>query len=174
MSVRHAAPSSMLGFVALLLVFCARSPIHAETVPDSDVVTPLVAMPIAQPNPVLGADDKTHLAYEFMLMNMAPSIVEIETVETLDADSGEVLGTLEGDGLKQMLRLNGFAKGTELQGGGSGVLFMDVALPKEAAIPRALKHRFALSVAKAPAQGSASDHDPTPEPPQDVTFVGDA
>jgi hypothetical protein len=40
-------------------------------------------------------------------MNMAPSAVTVERVETLDAESGAVLGTLDGEALKQMLRLNG-------------------------------------------------------------------
>jgi hypothetical protein len=142
-------------------------------VPDSDVVTPLVATPLASPNPVLGSDDKTHLAYEIVLMNIAPGTVAIDKIETLDAESGAVLGTLKGDGLAPMLRLNGGGNGTELKGGGSAILFMDVTLPKDAATPKALKHRFDLTVAKAPAQGSASDHDPSPEPPQDVTFVSD-
>jgi hypothetical protein len=140
----------------------------------TDVVTPLVATPLAAPNPVLGADDKTHLAYEIVLTNIAPSTVSIEKVETLDADSGAVLGTLEGDSLKQMLRLNVGGNGTELPGGGGGFLFMDVTLPKDAAIPMALKHRFDLNVTKPPAQTSSSDHDPSPEPPQDLVFVSDA
>ena len=173
MSVRHITARSMLAVVSLLLALAAASPVQAETVPDSDVVTPLVATPLTQPNPVLGSDDKTHLAYEIVLINMAPGAVMIEKVETLDADSSAVIGTLQGDALAQMLRMNGGAKGPELQGGASGILFMDVTLPKDAAIPKKLKHRFELSVAKAPTQGSASDHDPSPEPPQDVTFVGD-
>ena len=141
--------------------------------PAADVATPLVATPLTSPNPVLGSDDKTHLAYEIVLMSMAASPVGIDKIETLDAESGAVLGTLEGDGLAQMLRLNGGVKGTELPAAGGGFVFMDVTLPKEAAIPKALKHRFKISVANAPAAGSAGDHDPAPPPPQELSFVGD-
>ena len=49
--------------------------------------------------------------------------------------SGAVLGTMEGDGLAQMLKLNGGNKGTTLSGGGSGTLFMDVTLAKDATVP---------------------------------------
>jgi hypothetical protein len=49
--------------------------------------------PIAAPNPVPGADDKTHLVYEIVLMNMGSTTAMIQT---LDAMSGTVLGTLEG------------------------------------------------------------------------------
>lgn len=165
--------SSWLPIVAMLLAFGLPVIVHAETVPDSDVVSPLVATPLAPPNPVLGSDDKIHLAYELVLMNMAPSTVSIEKVETLDAESGAVLGALQGDALKQMLRLNGGGNASELPGSGGGFLFMDVTLAKDAAIPKALRHRFDLKVAKAPTQASASDHDPSPEPPQDLAFVGD-
>ena len=54
-------------------------------------------------------------------MNMAPSAVAIEKIETLDAESGAVIGTLDGDGLAKMMRLNGGGKGTELAGGRLGL-----------------------------------------------------
>ena len=62
-----------------------------------DVVAPLVVTPIASPNPALGTDNLTHLAYEFTLMSMASSGVTIEKVETLDAETNKVIGTLDGD-----------------------------------------------------------------------------
>jgi hypothetical protein len=173
MSVRRVGARLSILVFTFSIAFGLAVQVQAETVPAADVVTPLVATPIASPNPVLGSDDKTHLAYEIVLMNMAPSTVGIDKIETLDAESGAVLGTLEGDGLAQMMRLNGGGKGTELQAGGGGFVFMDVTLPKDAAIPKALKHRFDISVAKAPAKDSASDHDPAPESPQSLTFVGD-
>ena len=107
------------------------------------------------------------------LMSMAASPVSIDKIETLDADSGALLGTLEGDGLAQMLRLNGGAKGTELPAASGGFVFMDLVLPEGAAVPRALKHRFKISVANAPEAASAGDHDPAPPPPQQLSFVGD-
>ena len=121
----------------------------------NDVVSPLVATPITTPNPVLGADDKTHLAYEIMLMNMGSATVGLDKIDTLDAISGAVLGTLQGEALAQMLRLNGGAKGTELSAGGSGVLFMDVRLDRDATIPKKLKHRFKITMAKT--SGGESD-----------------
>jgi len=65
-----------------------------ETEPE-EVVTPLVATPIASPNPVLGADDKVHLAYELVLLNMAPGDIGLKKIETLDARSDAVLGAME-------------------------------------------------------------------------------
>ena len=136
-------------------------------------MSPLVVMPLTSPNPVLGADGKVHLAYEIVLVNMAPADIGLKKVETLDAASGAVLGTMEGDALAQMLKFNGGNKGTTLSGGGSGILFMDVTLAKDATVPKAIKHRFDVDVAKtAPAQVSG-DHDPAPEPPQALVFTSD-
>jgi hypothetical protein len=157
----------------LLVTFGSPIEVQAQAVPADAVATPLVATPLTSPNPVLGSDDKTHLAYELVLMSMAASPVGIDKIETLDAESGAVLGTLEGDGLARMLRLNGGAKGTELPAAGGGFVFMDVTLPKGAAIPKSLKHRFKISVANAPGAGAAGDHDPAPPPPQELSFVGD-
>jgi hypothetical protein len=173
MPVRCVEAKLLLSLFALVIALAL--PVRAqETAAVTDVVAPLVAMPLSSPNPVLGADAKMHLAYEIVLMNMAPSTVTVEKVETLDAESGAVLGALEDDALKQMLRLNGGGNGSELPGGGGGFLFMDVTLPKDAAVPKTLKHRFDLKVAKAPAQEPSSDRDPAPEPPQDLVFVSDA
>jgi hypothetical protein len=146
----------------------------AGTIAAADVATPVVATPIASPNPVLGADDKIHLAYEIVLMNMAPSAVAIERIETLDAESGAVIGTLDGDGLVKMTRLNGGAQGTELPAGGGAFVFMDVTLGKDAPIPKALRQRFAIGVAKAARQAEGQgDRDPAPESPERMTFVTD-
>ena len=106
-------------------------------------------------------------------MHMAPSAVSLEKIETLDAESGAVIGTLEGDALETMVRLNGGAKGTSLAAGGSGFVFMDVTLAKEATLPKALRHRLTISVAKAPGEPASGDHDPAPAPPEQLTFVTD-
>lgn len=64
-----------------------------------DALSPLVATPIAAPNPVLGADDKTHLVYEIVLTNMGSTTVGLDMIQTLDAMSGTVLGTPAGGAL---------------------------------------------------------------------------
>lgn len=158
--------------VALVLGFllAATSPALAE-----EVLSPLVAMPIAQPHPVLAADDKQHLAYELVLLNLAGTAVALKKVEALDAANGAVLYTLEGDGLAQMFKLNGGGKGTELPGGGSGILFFDVTLPKDATLPKALKHRFDIEVAQPEASGDPEkDRDPAPAPKQELVVTTDA
>lgn len=158
-----------------VFAWCAAFGPHAaaQSGAEAEVLSPLVATPLASPSPVRGADGKMHLVYELLLVNMAPSRVTLETVETLDAANGAAIGTLRGEALSQMLKLNGGGGGAALAGGGSGILFMDVTLAADAAVPKALKHRFEISVDRAPARESGADADPAPEPPQDISFVGD-
>jgi hypothetical protein len=158
--------------LTLGMILCAAA-CSARTAIADDVLSPLVATPIAAPNPVLGADDKTHLVYEIVLMNIGSTAVGLDKIETLDAIGGVVVSTLEHKALAQMLRLNGGAKGTELPAGGSGVVFMDMTLDKDATIPKTLKHRFKIAVAKTPSPDRGGDRDPAAELPQEITFVGD-
>jgi hypothetical protein len=137
-----------------------------------DIVSPLVTTPVNQPHPVLGADDKTHLVYEIVLMNMGSTPITLERVDTLDAESGVLLGTLDGDALLKMLRLNGNAAAGALSAGGSGFVFMDVRFDNNTAIPKALKHRFSIAVTKTPASTGGDGRAPAATP-QQITFVGD-
>ena len=156
--------------VVTSVALAAASPARAE-----EVLAPLVAMPVAQPRPVLATDAKQHLAYEIVLLNLAGTPVALKKVEALDGASGAVLYTLKGDGLVQMFKLNGGGKGTEIPGGGSGILFLDVTLPKDASVPKALRHRFAIEVAKPDAGGGTEgDRDPAPAVKQELVFTTDA
>jgi Peptidase family M23 len=161
----------LLFFALALGLSTLAQQLLAAAIQPEDVVSPLVVMPLTSPNPVLGADGKVHLAYEMVLVSMAPADIGLKKVETLDATSGAVLGTMEGDGLAQMLKLNGGNKGTTLSGGGSGTLFMDVTLAKDATVPKAIKHRFDIDVAKAAPAQVSGDHDPAPEPAQALVFT---
>ena len=157
--------------LGLGLSMLSQQRIAVSAEPD-DVLAPLVATPIISPNPVLGADNKLHLVYEIVLVNMGAGDVSLKKVEALDASGGAVLDTMEGGGLTQMLKLNGGSKGATLLGGGSGILFMDVKLGKDATVPKAIRHRFDIDVAKTvPAQGG-EDHDPVPESSQAIVVTG--
>jgi hypothetical protein len=55
-----------------------QAPIWEQSAIAEDVLSPLVAIQIASPNPVLGADDKTHLLYEVLLANMASGSLSLK------------------------------------------------------------------------------------------------
>ncbi len=147
----------------LAICLMVAAPVAAtETTSEDDVLAPLVATPLDSPNPVLATDDKVHLVYELVLLNLAGDDVTLNKVETLDAASGTVIYRLAGEPLAQMLKLHAGGKGTALPGGGSGILFMDVTLAKDAVIPKALKHRFDIAVGEALGEGEERDRDPGP------------
>lgn len=161
----------LLCAATILFAVTGYSSAHAQALAQPEVLAPLVATPTVSPSPVLGSDNRLHLVYEIVLMNMAPGTVRIEEVDLLDAANDAVLATLEGEALTRMLRLNGAAKGSELAGGGSGILFVDLAIPEGAAVPTALNHRFEIQVAASSDGTSGGDADPMPEPPEEITFV---
>src|SRR5436305_9388321 len=122
---------SSLAFTGWLLtgvaMLAAAAPALAES-PVPEIVSPLVATPIAPPHPVLGADARRHLVYEIVLMDIGGSAIAIEKIEVIDVKGDVVLATLQGAALAKILRLTGAGQGTALPAGGSGLLFMDVSL----------------------------------------------
>jgi hypothetical protein len=160
-----------LGAIASLFLSMFE-PASAE-VTSSDVLAPIITLTMDLPGPVLGADGRTHLVYELLLVNMATDPVELRLVETLDAESGAALGTLDEQALRRVLLLNGGIKGSGLPAGGSAILFMDVTFGADRETPKGLKHRFTVQVIGSGGQtASKGDRDPAPAAQQTVSFTG--
>src|SRR5436190_21313415 len=91
-----------LAFTGWLLtgvaMLAAAAPALAES-PAPEIVSPLVATPIAPPNPVLGADARRHLVYESVLMDIGGSAIALNKIEVLDASGDVILATLQGEPL---------------------------------------------------------------------------
>ena len=109
---------SSLAFTRRLLtgvaMLAAAAVLALAESPALEIVSPLVATPIAPPNPVLGADARRHLVYEIVLMDIGGSTIALEKIEVLDDNGDAVLATLEGEALAKILRLTGAGKGTAL------------------------------------------------------------
>jgi hypothetical protein len=76
--------------------------------PAEEALSPLLASVVAAPRPVLGADDRQHLAYEILLTNPASFgkrvfAVTVAKVETIDPDRDVLVGTLEGSALAEVM-----------------------------------------------------------------------
>src|SRR5215469_11838752 len=80
----------------------------AASQPSQEALSPLLASVVVAPHPVLGADDRQHLAYEILITNPASInktvfAVTISKVEALDPDRDVVVGTLEGSALAEVM-----------------------------------------------------------------------
>jgi Peptidase family M23 len=128
--------------------------------PAEEALSPLLASVVAAPRPVLGADDRQHLAYEILLTNPASFnkdtfAVTVAKVEAIDPDRDVVVGTLEGSALAEvMLQFrvpvpDPTAKAT-LGPGEGGVLLMDTSFDEGAHLPRRLVHRFTVAFEPGP------------------------
>src|SRR5918998_6605698 len=58
--------------------------------------TPLLMRVLDPPQPVKGTDGKYHLVYELVLTNSSPGTAKVESIQTMDAKSGEVVDSLAG------------------------------------------------------------------------------
>ncbi|MCF7553536.1 M23 family metallopeptidase [Pseudonocardia sp. WMMC193] len=113
--------------------------------PDATaVLTPIAARPLSpEIYPVLGADDRLHLAYELQIVNMSGGRVLLDSVAVL-GDGDTALTTIPQADLR--LRLAGGASGDAFGPGEAADLFLDVTLPADATPPQVVRHTFAVAM----------------------------
>ena len=156
-------------FLSLMAVAAASlaSPALAQSLKSNEVLSSVVVRPLMQPHPVLGADNRVHLAYELLLSNASKMFLTVDKVEAIDP-AGNVLWSLDGDALRKMTMLYS-GDGTTLPGGGTGVVFMDVSFAAGAPLPQSLAARITAT-----RQGVGPDGKPGPLPaglPVPATFT---
>lgn len=111
--------------------------------------TPVVVSALADPIPVLGTDERIHLAYELQLTNGSPSKVKVTAVEA--GASGTVLQELEGDDLDDVMRVAGTTDGggLELGPGQNATVWMDATIAADADVPDRIEHTVTVEMPKA-------------------------
>jgi murein DD-endopeptidase MepM/ murein hydrolase activator NlpD len=125
-------------------------------------LTPLVVSTFARPHPVVGTDDRIHLAYELQLTNIAPTTLTIERVQVLDPRrDARVVDELSGDELASRLVVFGNPTGKAFGAGVSGFLFMDVTYRRGASLPDRLEYRFEVSTGAQSGQPESFPAGPT-------------
>lgn len=131
----------MRRLLALLLLLTSLPVTAAELQQSFDL---RVASP---PSPV-AIEGRQHLVYELQLTNFAPSTLELTRLDVLDADApGTPLATWQGDALTARIGLPGAGKAATTRAIAQGmhvVLYVELALPPHAHLPRALRHRLAF------------------------------
>src|SRR4029077_5478696 len=95
-----------IALTAILSCFFSVQAISKPQQPDIPVAwTSLVAWPIASPQPVLCTDDKMHLVYELLVMNVSASAMMLDRLETIDGSKGDAaVNTKSGDEIVATLR----------------------------------------------------------------------
>src|SRR5215213_7979434 len=110
--------------------------------------TPLLMRVLQPPDPVKGSDGKRHLVYELVLTNTSPGTATVQSVDTIDSGSGEVVGTVAGEDIASRTALLGVLSGATSKKIGSGqvaIAFLDVTFEDPGAIPEAIEHRLKTS-----------------------------
>ena len=76
--MRFVLPFAILAFIG------ATDPCQAQSLKSNEILSSIAVRPISEPNPVLGADDRMHLAYELLVVNPSKLFVTIKKVEAVD------------------------------------------------------------------------------------------
>jgi murein DD-endopeptidase MepM/ murein hydrolase activator NlpD len=111
----------------------------AQSLRPNEILSSITVHPVSEPSPVLGADGRVHLAYEFIVVNPTRLFVRLDQVETVD-DSGHSLSSREADGLAGMMTIYG-GSDRMLSPGGSAVVFLDVSFGKAETLPKRISAR---------------------------------
>jgi hypothetical protein len=112
--------------------------------PGPSVATPIVASVVAAPIPVPTTDGKTHLAYELELTNVLAHDLTLTSLTVLDRDVS--LLDLHGDELGGWTRIVGNpAPTTTIGPAQTAIVWLDVVLEKDAAVPTRLTHNISFS-----------------------------
>ena len=121
----------------------------AERADGQENMTPLLLAVQDAPVPFMGSDARVHLVYELWITNFSSADIAVEKVEVLgdgavlqSLDDADVARRLQPAGLRQSVGT--LAKSTQ------ALLFLNVALPPGAAIPRQLSHRVTVRASAAP------------------------
>jgi len=145
---------------------------QAQSLKPGEVLSSVTVTAVSEPNPVLGADDKVHLAYELLVTNTSRLFITLDKVESLDAQ-GRTLATEESDVLEEMTSAFG-GTGRKLAPGGSAAILLDVTFAKDEKLPDTASVRVTATRELAGADGKSAPF-PESEPlPRVVTFTGAA
>ena len=113
--------------------------------PEPSVATPLLASVVSAPIPVPASDGKIHLAYELLVTNALSQEVTLTSLTVLDRDVP--LLNLPAEQLSNWTRVIGTPTPTTKVGPAqSALVWLDVVLDKNTAVPENLMHAVGISV----------------------------
>ncbi|HWJ59060.1 MAG TPA: M23 family metallopeptidase [Sphingomicrobium sp.] len=141
-------------------VLLAGAPLAAQSLKSDEILSTLAVRTLADAHPVLGSDNRVHLAYELIVTNPSKLFVTIDKVDAVDS-AGKVLKSMSGTALAKMTTR--FSGSDNLFGPGqTAIVFMDVSFPRGEAMPSGMMHRIGIS--RQSDQGGKPAAFPTGEP----------
>jgi hypothetical protein len=141
----------------------------------SQDLTPIVAEVPHAPIPFSGSDDRTHLVYELAATNFSSGKTTIQQLEVLDADTGDVVDTLDAEDVAGRLQPAGLRDTTDtLAPSTIALVFLDVTFDDAGKVPDRLIHRLSVKADAAPPdhQQSTEEVAPTEVDHRNVVVVG--
>src|SRR5215210_458702 len=137
--------------------------------------TPVVAEVPQAPIPFAGSDGRTHLVYELETTNFSSGQTTIEQLEVLDADTDDVVDTLDTEEVASRLQPAGLREPADaLAASMMANVFLDVTFDEAGEVPDRLVHRLSLQADAAPPdqQQSTEEVGPTEVERRNVVVVG--
>ena len=138
-------------------------------------LTPLVAEVPDAPIPFAGSDGRTHLVYELEATNFSSGETTVERLEVLDADTGDVLDTLDAEEAAGRLQPAGLRDAADaLDPSTTALVFLHLTFENAEEVPDRLVHRLTVRAEAAPPdqQQITEEVAPTDVDSRDVAVVG--
>ena len=142
---------------------------------DVQAFTPIVGEVSNAPIPFEGSDGRTHLVYELEATNFTSGKVTIGKLEVLDADTDDVVATLDAKEVAARLQPAGLREPVDsLAPSMTALVFLHVSFEEAKQVPDQLVHQLSLRAAAAPPgqQQITETVGPTEVDRRDVVVVG--
>ena len=118
---------------------------------DAQAFTPIVGEVSYAPIPFAGSDGRTHLVYELEATNFTSGKVTIGKLEVLDADTDDVVATLDAKEVAARLQPAGLREPVDtLAPSMTALVFLHVSFDEANQVPERLVHRLSVKAAAAP------------------------
>ena len=118
---------------------------------DAQDMTPILAQVPYAPIPFAGSDGRTHLVYELQATNFSRGKTTIGQLEVLDADTGDVVDTLDAKEVASSLHPAGSQDTADtLDPSMAATIFLNVTFDDPDQVPNRLAHRLSVQAAAAP------------------------
>ena len=122
-----------------------------EAVDGTQDYTPIVAQVPHAPIPFAGSDGQTHLVYELEATNFTGGETTIDQLEVLDADTGDVIHTLDAEEVAGRLQPGGLRDPVDtLAPSMMATVFLHVTFDEASEVPDRLVHRLSVQAQAAP------------------------